>query len=184
MSIVTLVNLTDKMDAKAQSDEINKALNDIQDKINKTNTAIPTSIPTVTFDVVYTPTFQGFGTPTAVNFFWSRVGNRIKVMGKFTTGTTTAAEARIGLPIVNSVQLVSDSALVASIMVCGIYLQAGASASVFSFNTLIESGVGYVTVGAQSGSSSAETKQNGNAVSGNSAVVMVQFELPVSGWNS
>jgi len=38
-----LVDLTGKTDPKAQSDEINKALNDLLDKINKTSTAIPSA---------------------------------------------------------------------------------------------------------------------------------------------
>jgi Major tropism determinant N-terminal domain len=136
-------------------------------------------------DAAYTPSFQGFGTPTGVNFFWSRMGNRIKVMGKFTSGTTTAVEARIGLPIVNSVQLVSDAALIPSIMMApGMWNNASASYGTVSQVpiVLIESGVGYVTFGSL-GTGSGFAKTTGSAMCATGQTISLWFELPVSGWN-
>ena len=46
----------------------------------------------------YTPTFNGLGTPTSVDFIWRRVGENVEVKGLFVTGTVTAAAAQIGLP--------------------------------------------------------------------------------------
>lgn len=130
-------------------------------------------------EAAYTPTFTGFGTATSVNFTWTRVGNRLKVMGKFTTGTVTATEARISLPG----SLVSDAALVPSIEVCGIAIQLNAATTFFGLYCLIESGVGYITIGAQTSVNSAQTKALGNAISPSNQPFMVMFELPVSGWN-
>jgi hypothetical protein len=46
----------------------------------------------------YTPTWNGFGTPTSVAAYYRRVGDSIEIHAKFTTGTTTASQARISLP--------------------------------------------------------------------------------------
>lgn len=52
----------------------------------------------VTDWVAYTPTITGFGTPTAVNGFYRRVGDSIEVTGSYTAGTPTAVAAQISLP--------------------------------------------------------------------------------------
>jgi hypothetical protein len=128
-------------------------------------------------EAAYTPTFTGFGTPTNVNFTWCRAGNRIKVMGKFTSGTTTAVEARISLP--NS--LVSDSSLITSLTMCGTWCfdPVGSSYQM----VLIEAGVGYVTFGHQDASTGGLVKRNGNVLISNSNLMSLNFEFGISGWN-
>lgn len=46
----------------------------------------------------YTPTINGFGTPTGVNFVWRRSGNTIQILGAFTAGTVSAASAEFSIP--------------------------------------------------------------------------------------
>lgn len=46
----------------------------------------------------YTPTFNGLGTPTSVTAYYKVTGNTLYIFGQFVMGTTTASEARIGLP--------------------------------------------------------------------------------------
>lgn len=46
----------------------------------------------------YSPTTQGFGSITSNGFEFIRVGDSIFVKGRFVVGTSTAVEARIGLP--------------------------------------------------------------------------------------
>lgn len=46
----------------------------------------------------YTPTFQGFGTVTDIDFRWRRVGESIEIMGDWTNGTVSVTEAQISLP--------------------------------------------------------------------------------------
>lgn len=48
--------------------------------------------------VSYTPSFVGFGVPTAVNFNYQIVGEYILIEGIFTSGTQTSEEYKIGLP--------------------------------------------------------------------------------------
>lgn len=55
-------------------------------------------VPVVTAWQGYTPTFQGFGTPTNIEFEWRQVGENAEIRGKFTSGTSTGVEARVGLP--------------------------------------------------------------------------------------
>jgi hypothetical protein len=55
-------------------------------------------VPNLTAWQGYTPVFQGFGTPTAVEFEWRQVGEDVEIRGKFVSGTSTAVEARVGLP--------------------------------------------------------------------------------------
>ena len=131
-----------------------------------------------TKEVGYAPTFSGWGTVSNVTMSWQRVANRVKVMGKFTSGTFTAVELRISLP--NGI--VSDSTLIPSIEMCGLIAYDHFSASYFALYAMIEPGVSYITVGMQSNSNSPFTKITG-ALLVNSSVFSVQFELPVSGWN-
>lgn len=46
----------------------------------------------------YTPTFQGLGTTSSVDFYYQVTNNTLCVNGKLQSGTPTAAEVRIGLP--------------------------------------------------------------------------------------
>lgn len=46
----------------------------------------------------YTPTFQGFGTVSGVDFKWSRKGEDLYLSGRFTTGNVTSDEAQVSLP--------------------------------------------------------------------------------------
>lgn len=59
---------------------------------------VPVNVPVVTAWEAYTPTFEGFGTPTSVSVLWRRVGDNIQVTGNFTSGTPTSATATISLP--------------------------------------------------------------------------------------
>jgi hypothetical protein len=132
-----------------------------------------------TKEVAYTPTFTALGTsPSSINFFWSRSGNRVKVMGKFTAGAVpSATEARISLPSL-SATLISDSTLIPSIQVCGVF---GCNATNLDMYCLIESGVGYITI-----SNIVDgflTKNTGSAHISGGGVCSLQFEIPIQGWN-
>jgi len=54
--------------------------------------------PIVTDWVAYTPSTNGFGTISALTALWRRVGDSLEIKATFTSGTTTAAAARINLP--------------------------------------------------------------------------------------
>jgi len=132
--------------------------------------------PQKTLETAYTPNFTGFGTVSNVNFTWARVGNRCKVMGRFKTGTCTAIEGRISLPG----SLVSDSALIATLQICGIWVINYAGA--VSMYCLIEPSNGYIVFGYQNATNAAFGKANGNAINSNTDYT-VQFEVPIANWN-
>jgi hypothetical protein len=46
----------------------------------------------------YTPITDGFGTISANNLEYRRVGDSLEIRGDFTTGSTTATEAQLGIP--------------------------------------------------------------------------------------
>jgi hypothetical protein len=126
-------------------------------------------------ETAYTPTFQGFGTPSAISFSYVRAGNKCKIIGKFTSGTVAVTEARISLPGA----LISDAALIPSIMVCGTLIQSQTFAPGYC---LIESGVGYITFGVAT-TAAALTKLQGNGITNTGITIAIQAEIPISGWN-
>lgn len=138
----------------------------------------------VTDPVAYTPVFQGFGTPTSVNIVSWRSGKYLFVEGSFVAGTTTAAEARIGLGF-NGVagNVTVDSASLPAIRTVG--KAAVSNLAARDYQVLAEPSVSYLTVGYQeSTSTSALTKQNGNAVNSTGNTFTFFARVPITGWAS
>jgi hypothetical protein len=99
-------------------------------------------VPVITSWQGYTPTFQGFGTPSAVEFEWRQVGEDVEIRGKFTSGTSTGVEARVGLPA----GLTSAStAIIPSLQMIGSSSTSGLTAD--NKSVLVEPNVTYVTFG-------------------------------------
>jgi hypothetical protein len=134
----------------------------------------------VTDWVAYTPTFTGFGTPTNVQIWSRRVGDTLYIRGRFTSGTSTATEARmtLGYAGTNS-NVTSSSTKITSIQLAGgsIFSAAGVS----MYNTLIESNVGYITWGYQSGGNAGLTKVTGTFIN-NGTTNAFMAEIPVDTW--
>ena len=84
----------------------------------------------------YTPVVQGLGTTTAVDMYYKRVGDSIKIMGTLTAGTVSGVEFQLGLPIVGGTQLTVGSE-VGNLWVCG-FVERGISSTTDS--TLICTG--------------------------------------------
>lgn len=140
---------------------------------------------TVTPWVAYTPTFTGFGTASSVSMWSRRNGDQLEVRGKFTCGTNTSTEARMSLGFNGSDQpsgLTSDSTKVTSIQLAGPF--AYNITAVATLNMLIESGVAYLTFGAQNASNAGLTKLNGNAVVTNNQPISILAAIPVTGWEA
>ena len=64
------------------------------------NPIAPVEVPDVEITAwqAYTPTTQGLGAISNVEFAWRRVRQSYEVMGRLTTGTVNASEVQIGLP--------------------------------------------------------------------------------------
>jgi len=115
-------------------------------------------VPVVTAWQGYTPTFQGFGTPTNVEFEWRQVGENVEIRGKFTAGTTTAVEARVGLP---AGLTSAGTSLIPSLQVVG-YGTYGTNTTTVVPTILVEPSITYLNVGYNSETTGGLTKQNGN----------------------
>ena len=122
----------------------------------------------------YTPTTQGFGTITNAEFYWRRVGSNIELDCKWTNGTTTASEARIGLP-----SGYTSIAFTQGIRQAGNFV-IFANTTTAKVIPLIESSVTYVTFGNQDGASGF-TKINGNVAFSSSNLVSFKATIPCAG---
>lgn len=128
----------------------------------------------------YTPTFTGFGTPTAVNFIWRQVGQDLEIKGSFTGGTTTATEARITLPAgftsVSSIPTLSTA---------GYFGTDQASATGHGGPVLIEPSVTYMTFGDSgtlgSGAAATLAKANGSSALTTGAKMTFNASILVQG---
>jgi len=125
----------------------------------------------------YTPTTQGFGTITNAEFYWRRVGSSIEIDAKWTNGTTSAVEARIGLP-----SGYTSTTLTQGIRKAGDFV-IFANTTAAKVNPLIESGVTYLTFGNQDGSSGF-TKINGTTAFSSTSAVSFKASVQVAGLSS
>lgn len=127
----------------------------------------------------YTPTFSGFGAPTSVTGFWRRMGDSVQIQVNFITGTTTADEARVGLP--NS--LVIDGAKMSGTVISGQWNCSSFGATVYP-TLLAEANASYVTFTIDLNAHSGFTKVAGSSI-GNGITMTVQSALiPIKGWSS
>jgi hypothetical protein len=133
-----------------------------------------------------TPTSsQGFGTPTfAVQC--KRQGGDLLMKGRFTPSTTTAVEARLGLPLWNGTQLVSaGSSIIPALEVAnGFYLR-GVAANAKGGAMLIEPSVAYLTFGTadtfNSSLVNSFSKANANNVA-STETLSFNARIPIESW--
>ena len=127
----------------------------------------------------YLAVFTGFGTATGINFRWRRIGSNLEVLGRFTSGTNTAVEARISLP---SGYTTTPYAPTLSVLPASSFV-AATSATGWTNNAqiLLEGYVNYVTFAL--GSSTTLSKSTGNAF-GNLSAITVAFSVPIYNWSN
>ena len=125
----------------------------------------------------YTPTFTGFGTATAVEMFYRRIGDTLQVRGNFTCGTNTATEARMSIPTGLT------TAAFPSIRIAGTVIPQGSSTTYFGSYLLVEPSVSYFTFGMQFSTINALTKTNANNLT-SSGKIAIEGEVPITGYSS
>ena len=136
-------------------------------------------VPVVTAWQGYTPTFQGFGTPTNIEFEYRQVGENVEIRGKFTVGTPTAVEARVGLP---AGLTSAGTSLIPSIQVIGKGNVNASSTTQFSGRTvIIEPNVSYVTFGAESSIDNGITKALASSFVGSGNTLSFFASVPCAG---
>jgi len=131
----------------------------------------------------YTPTLTGFGTATGVSFYHRRVGGNLEIRGRFTSGTSTATEARLSLP--NS--LITNSNISTIEIAQGFWMR-DAAASAHGSAMMMEPSVGYVAFGQGDGFSgtatSGVTKMLGSSYVASGNTVWLSVSIPISGWSN
>jgi hypothetical protein len=126
----------------------------------------------------YTPTFTGLGTVTAIDCYESRSGEFLDVDCKFTSGISTAVEARISLP---SGLTSSPSGALRNV---GKWDSSDFAATYFYTTPLVEPSVGYITVGQQTTAGGSLVKQNGNGFTSTGKVHSFTARVPIQGWSN
>jgi hypothetical protein len=126
--------------------------------------------------VSYVPGTTGFGTIGTTDMWWRRVGDSVEIRGRFNTGTTTGAEARVDLP--NGMTV--SSAKLATATPVGQWYSGSAIAT--PGGVLAGPGFSYLAfVSGASGASSFATL-NGNQIHGTTAFAF-HATVPVTGWS-
>ena len=133
--------------------------------------------------VSYTPTFTGFGTVSTQSFWWRRYGDSVQIHGRFTSGTSTAVEARVSLPS----GLTSDSLkLNGTLQTLGaLGNSSGASTTYFGQYVLIEPSVNYMTFGIRTSTIFDLQKRNANSIVNTpDGLSIPMVTVPIVGWGS
>jgi hypothetical protein len=122
----------------------------------------------------YTPsTTQGFGTITNNQLLFREEGDTIRIIGSFTTGTTSAVEARLALPTGYTI----NSALT-NITSAGEAIRNIASSNARAQSILIQAGFSYLRFAFAA--SGALTPQNGNAMFASGEKLAFEAIIPVN----
>ena len=139
--------------------------------------------PIVTKWVAYTPTVTGFGTAVGPSFRSRRVGRNLEILGRFTSGTSTATEARISLGFNGT----NGGFAVDSFMNSAIWRVVGdfATDSAFaaSFSVLATGGQEYLKLGTQSAGRASLTPATGTAMATSGDTVGISASIPIEGWS-
>jgi hypothetical protein len=129
-----------------------------------------------------TSDFTGFGTVSAIETQCKRDGGDLLMKGKFTSGTSTAVEARLALRF-NSGALTSKSTSVIPTI-----QQVGNSSynvmSAIQGVTLIEPSTTYMTFGLQGAANAGLTKALGNAILASTNILTFTARIPINGWEN
>jgi hypothetical protein len=128
-----------------------------------------------------TSSFTGFGTVSAIETQCKRQGGDLLMKGKFTSGVSTAAEARLSLPVWDGVQLVSaGNPTIPTIQFAGYGVLNASTAT--QKTMLIEPSVSYFTFSQQSATTSGLSKANGLDILSNGNTYSFNARIPIAGW--
>ena len=131
-----------------------------------------------------TSDFTGFGTVSAIETQCKRQGSDLLMRGKFTSGTSTAVEARLNLKLNGATLTSADTAKIPSIQALGAaYHDESTTSLVSKFG--LEPSISYVTFLHKSPSTTtAYTKINGNAFVTSGKKVSLELRIPIAGWEN
>jgi hypothetical protein len=126
----------------------------------------------------YVPTFgAGFGTVTAINMQYRRVGSNLELQGVFTLGTVSASAATVSLPSGLSVDTDFTQLFVGLV-------QRDYATSAYKYTSVLAlSGASTLSFGEQTDSSSGWVIRNGSSFNA-STLWSIQATVPIAQWTS
>jgi hypothetical protein len=129
-----------------------------------------------------TSDFTGFGTVTNIETQCKRQSGDLLMRGKFTSGTSTAVEARLALKLGGLSLTSAGSSIIPSLQVAG----SGSYSAVGNFipQVLIEPSVSYVTWGVQASASAGASKALGSTVAASGTTTAFSARIPIEGWQN
>jgi hypothetical protein len=156
-------------------------------------TEVPVNVPVVTAWQSYTPTFDGFGTPTAVSALWRRIGDSIEVSCNFTSGTPTSAVATVSLPSGLNLDASKINGPGQS-KILGIAMRANSVSTPFPASTrgpwivtdskIVSTSKIYFTFLANTASASVFEVATGSSMISSGEQLTLEFRAPISQWSS
>ncbi len=125
----------------------------------------------------YTPAIEGFGTITDDDFQYTRYGSRVRVEGRFTSGTATATTALIPLPNSWTCKTPGDV-----LTVVGRWARGSGATTIKGGPLLADTSNGYVTFGNDDYTNGGvpTTSYNGSTVANSGEVMLVWFDVATS----
>jgi hypothetical protein len=130
-----------------------------------------------------TSSFTGFGTVTNIKTICKREGSDLLIKGNFDSGTPTAVEARLSLPVWNGSQLISkNSSVISTVQLSGMVGTTEGSTTYFSTSTLMEPSVSYITFGRQSSTNATLIKRLGTEIGLSGRTFSIDARIPIEGW--
>lgn len=130
----------------------------------------------------YTPTINGFGTPTSVNFVWRKVGDSIQILGSFTTGTPTGATSEFTLPT----GLTADSGVISTYTYYGDWIRIIPTGSTRKRGKLVIAGgsslVGMTSDDYTTALGPASGLAGSSAFGTAESAKISAFNIPITGW--
>ena len=146
---------------------------------SKADLALPSASYNVTPWVAYTPVFTGFGTVSSVSFFSRRFGDTLEVRGKFTSGTSTAVEARVSLGFngVEGTLTINAAKVPSGVNYAGSGVRSNTTAN--HYYMIGQGGDGYLNFGLQTGGIAAA---NGSGIITSGESFIFNASVPITGW--
>ncbi len=130
----------------------------------------------------YTPIFTGFGTVTAIDFFWRKDGPDMLVQGVFTPGTSTAVEALMTIP--SSFAMKTADIPTAPHIVGGVGRDQN-TASLNDFSIIATGTATDLSFGIYNNAGANPlTVANGDAISAIGEILSVSFRVPIKGFSA
>jgi len=127
--------------------------------------------------ISYVPTTQGFGTPTAVDFKYRRIGEVIEIQGKLTAGTTTSAEAQIGIPTGLTTMANIPTAELAGHLI-------RSAVGNFTVPIIIQPSKAYMNISVISDSQAGLTALPAVTILGTGVTISIKASFPVAQWSN